>query len=151
MFQCPEIENALEAKELYEQRTGRKVIRPAALTTTTQSTGPGLIKCLVNQSAETFTTPDTGAEVTIVTLKLLNELKTRRAWIASQEMLHAAAVTGITGKPVPVKTKLKLDLTFSTLGGPLVLQNVVCWVATSTLPDGMGDLLLSRPVMERLG
>jgi hypothetical protein len=32
-----------------------------------------------------------------------------------------------------------------------MLRNVVCWVAAEPLANGLGDVLVSRPVMEKLG
>lgn len=154
VFQCPSISGNAEAKELYEKHTGKKVIKPVASLASTSRTSSDVspsIPCTVMGLIETAVTPDSGAEVTVVTPKLVKALKDRGVWLSSLDLDSVAAVTGIGAKPVPVKTKVKLDLKFSTPGGPLVLANVVCWVTAQQLPRGMGDLLLSRPVMERLG
>jgi hypothetical protein len=95
--------------------------------------------------------PDNWAEVTVVAPWLLRQLKERWIWLSSQVLAQSAAVADISDKPVSVRNKFKLDLKFSTPGGPLRFQNVVCWVTVGPLPRGLGDLLLSRSVMERLG
>jgi len=154
VFQCPNISSNVEAKELYEKHTGKTVVKTvASLTAASQqlSDASPSIPCTIMDAIKMAVTPDSGAEVTVVTPKLIKELKDHGVWLSSQDLPRTAAVTGIGDKPVPVKTKVKLDLRFLTPGGPLVLENVVCWVTTQQLPRGMGDLLLSRPVMERLG
>ncbi|RHY24886.1 hypothetical protein DYB32_008643 [Aphanomyces invadans] len=50
-----------------------------------------------------------------------------------------------------VDREVKLRLTFDTAEGTLVLTNLKCWVATTPLYDGLGDLIVSRDVMARLG
>ena len=44
-----------------------------------------------------------------------------------------------------------MTLKFDTDAGPLVLSHVRFWVATGDLPSGVGDMLLSRPIMGKLG
>ncbi|RLN99804.1 hypothetical protein DYB28_001535, partial [Aphanomyces astaci] len=44
-----------------------------------------------------------------------------------------------------------LTLKFETDVGSLVLANVKCWLYVGNLPAGVGDILLSRPIMHRLG
>ncbi|GMF10763.1 unnamed protein product [Phytophthora lilii] len=87
----------------------------------------------------------------MVTTKLLNQLVAEGTWIKHQEIVGKAEVTGPGEKPVQVKSKVQIDLKFSTPGGPLVLRNVICWVTECGLPPGVGDLLLPRWIMERLG
>ncbi|KAK1943818.1 hypothetical protein P3T76_005214 [Phytophthora citrophthora] len=62
-----------------------------------------------------------------------------------------ADITHVGDKPLPINGKLKLDLQVLTLGGPLVLQNVICWVTEHNLLPGIGDLLLSWWIMKLLG
>ncbi|ETV71533.1 hypothetical protein H257_13196 [Aphanomyces astaci] len=44
-----------------------------------------------------------------------------------------------------------MDLLFETDAGPLMLTNVKCWVSTGNLPANVGDILLSRAIMYKLG
>ncbi|OWZ12900.1 LOW QUALITY PROTEIN: hypothetical protein PHMEG_00013866 [Phytophthora megakarya] len=52
--------------------------------------------------------------------------------------------------PIPVESKVRLNLRFTTPGGPLVLRNVICWVNKNSMPPEVDDLLLYRWIMERL-
>lgn len=47
-------------------------------------------------AAETSITPDSGAEVTVVTSRLLTELKDRGVWLSYQDLPQNAAVAGIS-------------------------------------------------------
>ncbi|KAF0717917.1 Aste57867_2019 [Aphanomyces stellatus] len=44
-----------------------------------------------------------------------------------------------------------MDLRFETDAGPLMLKNVKVWVSTGDLPANVGDILLSRAIMYKLG
>lgn len=50
-----------------------------------------------------------------------------------------------------VKCEVKLDLKFDTPAGPLRLRYVVCLIIESDWPESMGEILLGRDVMMRLG
>ncbi|RHY94384.1 hypothetical protein DYB35_011612 [Aphanomyces astaci] len=50
-----------------------------------------------------------------------------------------------------VDRDVKLRLTFETAEGTLVIANLKCWVAAAPLQDGLGDLIVSRDVMAKLG
>ncbi|OWY99433.1 hypothetical protein PHMEG_00029562 [Phytophthora megakarya] len=106
---------------------------------------------MVIEAVESNITPDSAAEVSVVTTKLLRALSDTSTWLAQQEFSNSAAMTGIGKKSVPVKSKVKMDLRFATPGGPLVLHNVVFWVTDHSLPPGVDDLLLSQLIMKRLG
>ncbi|KAG3240994.1 hypothetical protein PI124_g14111 [Phytophthora idaei] len=154
VFQCPNISSPAEAKELYEKCTGKRVMKPVLAAIPTDqavTTASPAIPCVVMSTVETSITLDSAAEVSVVTTKLLKQLSASGAWIVQQVLTGTAGVTGIGDKSVPVKSKVKLDLRFSTPGGPLILQNVICWVTDQPLPPGVGDLLLSRWIMVRLG
>ncbi|KAG2950455.1 hypothetical protein PC117_g4442 [Phytophthora cactorum] len=154
VFQCPNISSLAEAKELYEKCTGKRVMKPVLAAIPTDqavTTASPAITCVVISTVETSTILDSAAEVSVVTTKLLKQLSASGAWIAQQALTGTAGVTGIGDNPVPVKSKVKLDLRFSTPGGPFILQNVICWVTDQPLPPGVGDLLLSRWIMVRLG
>jgi hypothetical protein len=154
VFQCLDVASPAEAKEIYEKTTGKKVLKPvlAVASGAAESTGSSrAIPCLVMDAIETHITPDSGADVSVVTSKLLRELTDSGTWLTHLDIAGDAAVTGMGDKPVPVKSKVKLDLRFTTPGWPLVLRNVICWVTEQQLPSGIGDLLLSRWVMARLG
>ncbi len=44
-----------------------------------------------------------------------------------------------------------MDLRFETDAGPLLLTNVRCWVSSGDLRTNVGDILLSRAIMYKLG
>ncbi|CAK5208281.1 unnamed protein product, partial [Aphanomyces euteiches] len=50
-----------------------------------------------------------------------------------------------------VDREVKLKLTFDTAEDRLVLTNLKCWVAAAPLHNGLGDVIVSRAVMARLG
>ncbi|RHY21262.1 hypothetical protein DYB32_009859, partial [Aphanomyces invadans] len=50
-----------------------------------------------------------------------------------------------------VDHEVKLRLTFDTAVGTLMLTNLKCWVAAAPLQVGLGDLIVSRDEMARLG
>ncbi|OWZ02136.1 LOW QUALITY PROTEIN: hypothetical protein PHMEG_00026351, partial [Phytophthora megakarya] len=154
VFQCPDIASPTEAKELYEKSTDRKIVKPVltvAPTTNEREVAPAAIQCKVMELVETWITPDSAAEVSVVTTKLLKALTGSGAWLNYLDIADHIAVTGIGDKPVSVKTKVKLTLRFMTPGGPLILRNVICWVTDECLPSGVGELLLSKWVMQKLG
>ncbi|KAE9346239.1 hypothetical protein PF008_g8382 [Phytophthora fragariae] len=154
VFQCPDVASPGEAKELYEKSTGRKVVKPVlSMTSSTgHEVGPSsAIPCEVMGVTETWITPDSAADVSVVTTKLLKALSDGGAWLNYLEIADHAAVTGIGDQPVTVKNKVKLNLRFSTPGGPLILRNVICWVTDQRLPLGVGELLLSKWIMQKLG
>ncbi|KAJ8577566.1 hypothetical protein ON010_g1641 [Phytophthora cinnamomi] len=69
-----------------------------------------------------------------MTETLLDALDKADSKLKRQDLPKLSAVIGIGDKPVPVRSKVKLDLRFSTPGGPLILQNVICWVTQDFLP-----------------
>ncbi|ETO81713.1 hypothetical protein F444_04041 [Phytophthora nicotianae P1976] len=145
VFQCPNIASLLEAKEIYEKSTGKKVMKPVLVATTggtTQETSAS-IPCLVMGAVETLITPDSAASVSLVTMKLINDLKSAGGEVEMQPLAKPSGVTGVGDKTVSVRTKVKLDLRFTTPGGPLILRNVNGWVTEDSLPAGVGDSLLS--------
>ncbi|POM74204.1 Hypothetical protein PHPALM_8883 [Phytophthora palmivora] len=154
VFQCPDIVSQVEAKELYEKCTCRKVMKPVMTivsNTCKKEVHSAGIPCKVMDLIETLITPDSAAEVSVVTTKLLKALSRSGVWINYLEIADHAAVTGIGDKPMSVKNKVKLKLRFTTPGGPLTLHNVICWVTDQRLPSGVGELLLSKWIMQKLG
>eukprot|EP00644_Phytophthora_capsici_P008512 jgi/Phyca11/111486/e_gw1.20.433.1 len=66
VFQCPEVAGPAEAKDLYERTTGRKVLKPVLAVAPANAS--------VMDVVETSITPDSAAEVSVVTSKLLTEI-----------------------------------------------------------------------------
>ncbi|OWY92822.1 hypothetical protein PHMEG_00038016, partial [Phytophthora megakarya] len=111
----------------------------------------GPLSCMVNGVVEARAKPDSGADVSVVTPRLLHELTTQGQWLPMRDLSENESIEGITATPLVIKQEVKLDLQFDTANGHLTLKNVTCWVVTGGLPAGMGDILLSESVMERLG
>ncbi|KAH9136630.1 hypothetical protein AeRB84_018324 [Aphanomyces euteiches] len=60
-------------------------------------------------------------------------------------------VKGFVGAAYQVNEEATLDLQFNTESGPLLLANVKCWLVAEDLPGSVGHILLSRPIMIKLG
>jgi hypothetical protein len=67
-------------------------------------------------------------------------------------LAEAVSLAGFqTGLAVKITKKVKIDLEFDTYAGTLCLKYAICWVASEPLPSGLGDVLVSHLVMEKLG
>ncbi|OWY99145.1 hypothetical protein PHMEG_00029909 [Phytophthora megakarya] len=113
VFQCPNMENVQEAKMLYEQHIGRKIVRDVpvgAIGSTTVDEDVNAkhhpIPARVNNIVDAMETLDSGAVVTLMSSAFFQELK------ASSESL---------GRSFSHMTSSFLDFKFDTPGGPLVL------------------------------
>ncbi|OWZ10058.1 LOW QUALITY PROTEIN: hypothetical protein PHMEG_00017149 [Phytophthora megakarya] len=123
---CPDITSPSEAKEFYEKSTGRKVVKTVmsiVSNISTKNVPPSAMPCTVMDVVETSITSDSAADEPLE--KLLKALSGRELWINYLEVANYAAVTGIGDKPVTLKNKVKTE--------------------------GVGELLLSKWVMQKLG
>ncbi|POM71911.1 Hypothetical protein PHPALM_11460 [Phytophthora palmivora] len=118
VFQCPEVSGPVEANELYEKETGKKVIKPvlAGASGKKITESSAAILCTVMDVIETRITPDSAAEVSVVTEKLLDALQKAGSKLERQYLPKLSAVIGIGDNPVLVRSKVKLDLRFQTPG-----------------------------------
>ncbi|KAF0717915.1 Aste57867_2017 [Aphanomyces stellatus] len=92
------------------------------------------VVCVAGQAVSLDTSFDSGADQSVVPPKTLAMLKKQ-------------------GKDVVV-TKLQTpgkQRWICVSSGPLMLTNVQCWVSTGDLPANVGDILLSRAIMYKLG
>ncbi|KAJ0397844.1 hypothetical protein P43SY_007629 [Pythium insidiosum] len=112
VFQCPHVANAQESKTLYEKHTGKKVIKPVGAVAGRAGTRLPGIPCVVMDAVETTITPDSGAEISMVSPTLVNQLQEAGAWVPCQNLPEEPAVSGIGGGVWPVRKKVKLDLRF---------------------------------------
>ncbi|OWZ13043.1 hypothetical protein PHMEG_00013709 [Phytophthora megakarya] len=91
VFQCPNTAGPAEAKELYEKRTGKRVMKPV-LATARSSTGTvtssPAIPCTIMNTVETEITPDSAAEVSVMTIMLLKQLSASETWLHSKRFLN---------------------------------------------------------------
>jgi hypothetical protein len=95
---------------------------------------------------------DSGADQSLACPTLVKRLEKAGCWLAVRQLKHEVDLGGFQeGLRVKISQEVKLDLTFATYAGDLVLRNVVCWVAAKPLAKGLGDVLVSRPVMAKMG
>ncbi|RLO09826.1 hypothetical protein DYB28_006295 [Aphanomyces astaci] len=91
------------------------------------------VVCTASQAAALDASFDSGAEQSVIPPKTLQMLKD-------------------AGRDGSADTCCgKLTLKFEADVGSLVLANVKCWLSVGNLPAGVGDILLSRPIMHKLG
>ncbi|GMF13375.1 unnamed protein product [Phytophthora lilii] len=115
-------------KSFMKQLLEKKILKPVLAVAQPKNATPRsttTISCVVMDTLETEITPDSAAEVSMVTTKLLNQLVAEGTWIKNTKRLSE---------------KLKSP----------VLEKNLCR-SRCGLPPGVGDLLLSRWIMERLG
>eukprot|EP00644_Phytophthora_capsici_P006787 jgi/Phyca11/103779/e_gw1.8.841.1 len=155
-FQCPNIANAQEAKVLYEQHTGRKVIHevPAGVTRTSMiSENPHAkrspISVMINNRVDASVTLDSGARITLMDPGLLTKLEEAGVKLARRGLETPGKDEGVGGKTVLVYDEYDVDLKFDTPGGPIVLHRAPVW--SGKLPKGVGEIVLADEVMARLG
>ena len=95
---------------------------------------------------------DSGADQSVVCPRLVSKLEKAGTWMTGRHLDQEVELTGFqAGLRVKICREVKLNLEFSTYAGRLLLKNVVCWVASAPLADGLGDILVSRREMEVLG
>ena len=95
---------------------------------------------------------DSGADQSLACPTLLARLEKAGCWLAVRQLKQEVDLGGFQeGLRVKISQEVKLDLTFATYAGDLVLRNVICWVAAKPLAKGLGDVLVSRPVMAKMG
>ncbi|ETM97785.1 hypothetical protein PPTG_19999, partial [Phytophthora nicotianae INRA-310] len=95
VFQCPNIASLLEAKEIYEKSAEKKAMKPVLVATSGETTqeSSASIPCLVMGAVETLITPDS-ASVSLVTMKLINDLKSAEGEVEMQPLAKPSGVTG---------------------------------------------------------
>ncbi|ETV75061.1 hypothetical protein H257_10660 [Aphanomyces astaci] len=92
------------------------------------------VVCTASQAVALDASFDSGADQSVIPPKTLQMLK------------DAGRFVGHT-----VAQEVKLTLKFEADVGSLVLANVKCWLSVGNLPAGVGDILLSRPIIHKLG
>ncbi|KAF0711038.1 hypothetical protein As57867_005399, partial [Aphanomyces stellatus] len=94
---------------------------------------------------------DSGADQSVVPPSTLAKLKKQGRDIVVTKLKAPIKVKGFVGPTHVVTEEATMDLRFETDAGPLMLKNVKCWVSTGDLPANVGDILLSRAIMYKLG
>lgn len=90
------------------------------------------ITCEVNGKVQANITPDSGAEVSVVTPGLIKRLESNGVWLQLKTLEDPVHIRGV-GPTVMQVQRVKLDLRFDASSGQLLLRNVVCWVLESDL------------------
>ncbi|KAH9121951.1 hypothetical protein AeMF1_006553, partial [Aphanomyces euteiches] len=113
---------------------------------------PRTVPCTVN-GVDALALLDSGADQSVVSLALIARLSDAGALLAPVCKLESALELGgfMEDMKLWVDREVKLKLTFDTAEGRLVLTNLKCWVAAAPLHNGLGDVIVSRAVMARLG
>ncbi|RLO02739.1 hypothetical protein DYB28_013778 [Aphanomyces astaci] len=96
---------------------------------------------------------DSGADQSVLSPTFLSRLEETGNFTSPVRELDDAMELGgfMEGMKLDVDRDVKLRLTFETAEGTLVIANLKCWVAAAPLQDGLGDLIVSRDVMAKLG
>uniref|UniRef100_H3H500 Chromo domain-containing protein n=1 Tax=Phytophthora ramorum TaxID=164328 RepID=H3H500_PHYRM len=155
VFQCPQVtrEEALElVRERRKEGVGAVTSLPTARPVGSQlDQDKPTIACEINGTVAGHITPDTGTEYSIVAESLVNRLKMAKQWLPIRNLDARVKAEGFGGAVVIITQEVKLNLAVNTPAGKLLLTNVVCWISPEELPAGKGDVLLSRPLMRKLG
>ncbi|ETP18273.1 hypothetical protein F441_07477 [Phytophthora nicotianae CJ01A1] len=92
---------------------------------------------------------DSGADVNVASRGLIRELQ-RRGVTVQEEMCNPCMLTTFDGSHFEVTKRVRFgSIQVQTTAGPLLLRNTPAWVFEHD--EEKSTLVLSRPVMERLG
>ncbi|ETV72204.1 hypothetical protein H257_12679 [Aphanomyces astaci] len=109
------------------------------------------VVCTASQAVALDASFDSGADQSVIPPNTLRMLQDAGRDVTVMDLSAPVAVRGFVGPSHTVTQEVKLDLKFDTDAGPLMLSNVKCWLSLGNLPHGVGDILLSRPIMYKLG
>nr|CCA21782.1 conserved hypothetical protein [Albugo laibachii Nc14] len=79
------------------------------------------------------------------------QLRQQGVWLTIQDLAEPISIQGFTQQNSKIRQVVKPNFKFATGAGYLVLKNVVCWIAEKDLPTGLGQVLLRKEVLRRLG
>ncbi|KAG3097921.1 hypothetical protein PI124_g8664 [Phytophthora idaei] len=126
VFQCPQIKDYAEAKELYEAKTGVNA-RPEVsvgvarvVVAAAEQVNKIMLPCRVVDCVGTYVKPDTGAEVSLICALSRGE-KPGEAGVVSHRVIGDVGAV-----PISSTGETNLCLRFESPEGVLVLRNVVC-------------------------
>jgi hypothetical protein len=109
------------------------------------------VVCVVEEALPVTVTFDSGADQSVIPPKTIRMIQAAGRDVVVTMLAQPVLVKGFVGPSHTVTQEAKMTLKFQTDAGPLVLSNVKFWVASGDLPPGVGDMLLSRPIMYKLG
>ena len=156
VFNCPDADTD-EAKKLWKafKSTWKKKSNIGGIANGTTLRGdPSSDSTFVSAQCggqHLLVTTDYGAEESVISGSVAKKLVENGKDCREETLKTRAMEVGFSGDSVKIRKEVILTLKMETKIGPLLLQNVNCWVLPRDLPDGMGDILLSRKVMTKLG
>jgi hypothetical protein len=93
---------------------------------------------------------DTGADVCVISPTAVEKLKAMGS-VREKKFETSKVLRAFSGAKMDVEREVCLDLCVPTECGDLHVRDVNCWVSKQPMPTTLGDLLLSRGVMNLLG
>ncbi|KAF0701908.1 hypothetical protein AaE_016248 [Aphanomyces astaci] len=160
VFKCPKVADG-EAKLLMERaRSIWKETKSVTVVETVDVAEVSLdnavmcaarVVCVAGQAVSLDASFDSGADQSVVPPATLTKLKKQGRNVLVTKLKTPMKVQGFVGPAHTVTEEATMDLRFETDAGPLMLTNVKCWVSTGNLPANVGDILLSRAIMYKLG
>ncbi|RHY54925.1 hypothetical protein DYB30_013223, partial [Aphanomyces astaci] len=160
VFKCPKVADG-EAKLLMERaRSIWKETKSVTVVETVDVAEVSLdnavmcaarVVCVAGQAVSLDASFDSGADQSVVPPATLSKLKKQGRNVLVTKLKTPIKVKGFVGPAHTVTEEATMDLRFETDAGPLMLTNVKCWVSTGNLPANVGDILLSRAIMYKLG
>ncbi|RQM21703.1 hypothetical protein B5M09_009480, partial [Aphanomyces astaci] len=160
VFKCPKVADG-EAKLLMERaRSIWKETKSVTVVETVDVAEVSLdnavmcaarVVCVAGQAVSLDASFDSGADQSVVPPATLAKLKKQGRNVLVTKLKTPIKVKGFVGPAHTVTEEATMDLRFETDAGPLMLTNVKCWVSTGNLPANVGDILLSRAIMYKLG
>ncbi|KAH9135420.1 hypothetical protein LEN26_006421 [Aphanomyces euteiches] len=109
------------------------------------------VVCLASDVVALDASFDSGADQSVVPPTTLKKLTKHGREVPVVKLRTPVLVKGFNGPTYSVIEEAVLDLIFNTEASPLLLRNVKCWVSGDDLPAGVGEILLSRAIMYKLG
>ena len=109
------------------------------------------VVCTASQAIALDASFDSGVDQSVIPPSTLRMLQDAGREVMVSDLPAPVVVRGFVGPSHTVTQEVKFDLKFDTDAGPLMLTNVKCWLSLGDLPRGVGDILLSRPIMYKLG
>ena len=109
------------------------------------------VVCVAGGTVSMNASFDSGADQSVVPPQTLARLQKSGRLVSVMDLAEPIQVRDFAGAAHSVTQEAVMDLRFETEVGPLVLTNVKCWVSSGNLPAGVGDILLSRAIMTKLG
>jgi hypothetical protein len=149
VFHCPKCDEE-EARALWSQNKGTRAENAKGYGGCA-SVDPGRALSAAVEGHAVRITLDTGADQSTVSQEAVRRLESKGVALKRRPMETPRGLRSFSNEVVPVEEEVTCDLMVPTESGQLLLRNVSCWVSPHPLPPGLGDFLLSRHLMQKLG